>query len=79
MEKRTMLKAAYALLLLLVVAIPTSSLADWTAMESGTTYELRGVWGSSARDVYAVGIGGVILNYDGNAEGSWSPMENSSP
>jgi hypothetical protein len=48
-------------------------------MESGTTYELRGVWGSAADDVFAVGIGGVIRHYDGNEEGSWSLVENSSP
>lgn len=32
---------------------------------------LNGVWGSSATDVFAVGINGRILHYDG---GSWSDM-----
>ena len=52
--------------------------AGWTPMESGTTLELRGVWGSSATDVFAVGVGGIILHYDGNPEGIWSAMENES-
>jgi len=79
MAKRIVLKVSYLLFPLLVLAVPVITEADWTAMESGTTYELRGVWGSSAADVYAVGIGGVILNYDGNAEHIWSRMQNSSP
>ena len=36
-----------------------------------TTYALRGIWGRSARDVYAVGDAGTILHYDGS---SWTPM-----
>ncbi|MEW6141578.1 MAG: C1 family peptidase [Chloroflexota bacterium] len=32
---------------------------------------LRGVWGSSSSDVFAVGDGGTILHYNGNA---WSTM-----
>jgi hypothetical protein len=33
------------------------------------THNLRGVWGSGASDVFAVGHGGTILNYNGT---SWS-------
>ena len=29
------------------------------------TEDLRGVWGSGPRDVFAVGAGGVIMRYDG--------------
>jgi len=70
-------------LLCALLFVPSLSLfgiaqAEWTPMDSGTTNALRGVWGSSATDVFAVGIGGVILYYDGNPEGSWSPMQNSS-
>jgi uncharacterized repeat protein (TIGR01451 family) len=43
--------------------------ADWSAMSSGTTEPLYGLWGSS--DVFAVGHRGTILHYDGAA---WSPM-----
>lgn len=34
-------------------------------------YTLRGVWGSSANNVFAVGDGGVVLRYDGAA---WTRM-----
>jgi hypothetical protein len=40
-------------------------------MTSGTDVSLRGVWGTSWSDVYAVGMGGTILHYDGI---SWSSM-----
>ena len=45
--------------------------ADWSAMISGTTNNLKGVWGSSGGDVFAVGDSGTILHYDGTA---WSAM-----
>ena len=41
-------------------------------MESGTDSYLFGVWGTSPTDVYAVGLGGTIVHYDGS---SWSPMD----
>jgi hypothetical protein len=44
----------------------------WTAMESGTTAALLGVWGTSPGDVYAVGARGTILHYDG---ATWSALE----
>jgi hypothetical protein len=52
-----------------VVHISGTTLAT---MESGTTEELYGVWGSSASDVFAVGSEGSILHYDGT---DWSPMD----
>ena len=39
--------------------------------ESGTEKWLKGVWGTSATDVYAVGYDGTIINYDGF---TWSDM-----
>ena len=44
-------------------------------MDSGTTRILACVWGSSPRNVFAVGENSVILHYDGN---SWSRMESGS-
>ena len=43
----------------------------WSRMSSGTKNTLESVWGSSGRDVFAVGANGTILHYDGSA---WSPM-----
>ena len=45
--------------------------ADWSAMTSGTTNNLNGLWGSSGSDVFAVGDSGTILHYDGTA---WSAV-----
>jgi hypothetical protein len=49
----------------------------WVQMNSGTTADLRGIWGTSSSNIYAVGYDhtkaqGVILHFDSN---SWSPME----
>ena len=46
--------------------------AGWTTMSSGTIESLRGVWGSSESDVFAVGNSGTIVHYDGY---TWSGME----
>jgi hypothetical protein len=50
-------------------SVPVSE--RWSAMSSGTTDGLGGIWGSSATDVFAVGVGGTILHYDGS---KWSAM-----
>ena len=44
----------------------------WTAMASGATQALRGLWVNADADVYAVGDGGLILHYDGAA---WSKVD----
>ena len=44
--------------------------ADWESMNSRTVETLRGLWGTSAENIYAVGDYGTILRYDGSA---WSP------
>ena len=62
--------------------------AAWGAMSGGATdIDLYGVWGSSHNDVFAVGgpayrgggisaaSSGIILHYNGNAAGTWSPMD----
>jgi hypothetical protein len=40
-------------------------------MPSGTQASLAGVWGASPSAVFAVGVGGTILRYDG---AGWTPM-----
>lgn len=39
----------------------------WQAMASGTAETLRGLWGSSTSNLYAVGDYGTIRRYDGSA------------
>ena len=42
-------------------------------MDSGVSqWQLTGVWGSSASDVFVVGESGTILHYDGD---TWTPMD----
>ena len=41
-------------------------------MDSGTTNYLKCVWGSSSSDVFAAGLSGTILHYDGI---SWQQMD----
>lgn len=43
----------------------------WTAMQSGTTENLRGVWAASATDAWAVGENGTVLRWNGT---SWAPV-----
>ncbi|BAP57192.1 glucosyltransferase-I precursor [Thioploca ingrica] len=40
-------------------------------MNSGTVYPFSGVWGSSSRNLFAVGDGGTLFHYDGQ---TWSAM-----
>jgi hypothetical protein len=53
---------------------PSALAAGWVPVDLGplTPPALVGVWGSSSRDVFAVGAGGAILHYDGMA---WSAMD----
>jgi hypothetical protein len=43
----------------------------WSPEQSTTTEWLRGIWGSSATDIYVVGDKDIILHYDGHA---WSTI-----
>jgi len=44
---------------------------DWAIMNSNTTSHLQDVWGNSSTDVFAVGLAGTILHYNGSV---WSIM-----
>ena len=44
-------------------------------MTSGTSNQLRGIWGASGSDIIAVGDSPTTIHYDG---GTWSPMSFSS-
>lgn len=78
MDNRMLTGLLLSMLCMLAFGYATPGRAEWSSMESGTVNELRGVWGSSATDIFTVGVGGIILHYDGNQEGIWYPMQNSS-
>ncbi|MGK3959487.1 hypothetical protein WMF38_41380 [Sorangium sp. So ce118] len=40
---------------------------NWRRQEPVTSEWLRGVWGSEPQDVFAVGLNGTILHYNGHA------------
>ena len=39
--------------------------STWEQMDSGTSQDLWGVWGTGENDVYAIGNSGTILHFDG--------------
>jgi hypothetical protein len=41
-------------------------------MTSATDQDLTGIWGSSADDIYAVGVDGTVVYYDG---ADWNPED----
>ncbi len=43
----------------------------WSSINSTTSNNLRGIWGSSATDLWVVGFAGTIIHFDGNA---WSAV-----
>jgi hypothetical protein len=45
--------------------------ASWTTDASNTAVDLRGVWGQSTSDIWAVGNSGTVVRYNG---ASWSAM-----
>jgi hypothetical protein len=60
----------------LLLAAPLPLLAavspdGWGTQSSGTSATLRDIWGTSGTDMYACGLDGTILHYNGM---SWSPM-----
>ena len=44
-----------------------SSTASWSSVTSGTSWNLRDVYGFSKTDVWAVGYNGTVLHYDGTS------------
>jgi len=39
---------------------------SWTSQSSGTTQNLKGIWGSSPNSIFAVWSGSTVLHYDGS-------------
>jgi photosystem II stability/assembly factor-like uncharacterized protein len=47
------------------IGVSTNAGLDWTLQSTGTYPDLTGIWGSSLTSVYATGVSGTILHYDG--------------
>ncbi|MCI5131692.1 MAG: hypothetical protein D3904_09240, partial [Candidatus Electrothrix sp. EH2] len=63
----------FSLLLLFVyTSSDCGASCGWDVMESESDTALRGIWGSSSDDIYAVGDAGVILHNNGTR---WAVME----
>jgi hypothetical protein len=69
-KMRILIALSLVLPAMFITAHP-SAFAGWTAMNSGTSAYLQHVWGSSGNDVFAVGVTGTIVHYDGT---NWSDM-----
>jgi len=65
-QTKNIIAIAFVLVAVLITA-SGSALAGWTSMTSGTTTDLYSDWGSSGSDVFAVGLNGTILHYNGSA------------
>jgi len=57
-----------------MIVIYADVLASWTTMDSGTTEVLHSNWESSGNDVFAVGLNGTILHYDGSSWNNRLPL-----
>lgn len=47
-----------------------------SALDTGSTFDLFGVWGSSPSDVFAVGYAAEVLHYDGS---TWTAINSGDP
>jgi hypothetical protein len=59
-------------------AIEKVQFLAWVVMNSSTSSNLRKVWGSTPKDVFAVGDSGTIVHYDGNTGNNWAVMNSGS-
>lgn len=50
----------------------------WTRASTPTTLRIRGIWGASSSDFYAVGIAGTLLHYAGSQVAAVTPSVTSS-
>jgi len=56
---------------LLTLPLHDADAQDWVVLDSGVDVTLNDIWGSASDDVFAVGAGGTILNFDGT---DWTQM-----
>lgn len=55
----------FAILTVFFILSSSGVNAGWSKIESGTLNNLKGIWGSSATDIFAVGGNGIALHYNG--------------
>ncbi|MBN1342486.1 MAG: hypothetical protein JXQ73_07390 [Phycisphaerae bacterium] len=55
-----------------LVFLAPARAADWEPVDSGTSKDLNGVWGSGPADIFVVGDSALILHGDGV---TWTPMD----
>lgn len=65
--KLTAILVFATLILTLLAGLPAGAAnwSTWNSMNSGTTNDLKSVWGTAATDIYAVGESGTIRHFDG--------------
>jgi len=71
MKKTKRIIAIAFMLVAMLITVSSSALAGWSSMTSVTSEYLLYLWGSSGSDVFAVGVNGTIVHYDGS---NWSAM-----
>ena len=68
------MKKLFALFLVItIIDFSANAFAGWSPMTSGTTNDLRSIWGTSETNIYAVGYEGTILHYDGDGDDNGIP------
>lgn len=73
MRKTTMRSLCLSLLLATTLILPSASWAGWEWMNPYPTgSDILGIWGSSPSDIYAIGLDGGLVHYDGQ---SWSRQD----
>jgi len=70
MNKKLLLQLTMITFILLPMLLMVNKKANagWSTMNSRTTNDLRGVWGTSETNVYAAGLYGTFLHYDGDGD-----------
>ncbi len=72
MQKHRIQTVVFLAAAFLSLCCAQQALAGWSFMDGGRPQdELRGLWGSSENDIFAVGANGRVVHYDG---ASWSVM-----
>jgi hypothetical protein len=75
MDRRLIVRLISICCLVLCILYSENANAGWSSMTSGTSEYMRGIWGTSGIDIFAVGDGGTVLHYNGM---NWNSMSDGS-